>query len=108
MSFSYLIFLFICSAGISCRSPCLWDAYVLVSKCSSGTWGTARAAHWHVLRPREHRSNGKQGTASAAQREVHAGEQSVSGVDENAHYKAEVCGALAHRDERLPEAWATK
>jgi hypothetical protein len=39
-------FIFICSAGISLGSPHLLEAYVPVNKCSNGTWGTARAAHW--------------------------------------------------------------
>jgi hypothetical protein len=58
------------------------EASVPVSKCSSGTWGTARTAQWGAS----------------------AGEQSFSSIGENPHYKAEVQGALAHRDVRHPEA----
>jgi hypothetical protein len=84
-----------------------------VSKCSSGMWGTARAAHWHAG-PGEHRSSMTWETTRAAQRGVRAGEhcssetfgtaraakQSFSSVGENALYKAEVQEALAHRDVR--------
>jgi hypothetical protein len=50
-----------------------------VSNCSSGTWGTARASHWHA-RPVEHRSGGTWGTTRAAP-------QSFSRVGKNAHYR---------------------
>jgi hypothetical protein len=47
----------------------------------------------------EYCSSGTLGTARATQ-------QLFSGVGENVHYRAEVRGALAHRDVRIPEAWA--
>jgi hypothetical protein len=100
--------------------------YVPVSTCSSGTWGTARAAHWHARpgehhsrgtwgtaraalrggRAREHCSSGTWWTARAAQRGACARELSFSGIGKNAHYRAKVQEALAHWDIRLPEAWA--
>jgi hypothetical protein len=90
-----------------------------VSKCSNGMWGMARTSHWHA-HPEEHRSSGTWGIARAAQQgerareyfssgtlgttkaaqwEACAGEQSFSSVGQNAHYRSEVWGALAHRDE---------
>jgi hypothetical protein len=53
-----------------------------------------RAAQWEV-HAEEHCS-----------REARAREQSFIGVGENAYYRAEIWGALAHQDVCLPEGWA--
>jgi hypothetical protein len=79
------------------------------------------SAHWHA-HPGEYRSSRTWGTARAALRERFPGsttlaagcggplyiaaQQSFSGVGKNAHYRAEVQGALAHQDVRLQEVWA--
>jgi hypothetical protein len=47
---------------------------VLVSKCTSGTWGTAIVAHWKACAG-ERCSSRLKGTARAAQRQERAGEE---------------------------------
>jgi hypothetical protein len=123
-SFSYLNFKCICLAGFSWGCPRLREAYVPVSTCSSWTWGTTRAAHWHA-RLREHHSSGLWGPsqllsgervpgstsqrgvgdARAAQLGARPGEQTFSCIGEHAHYGADIRGAVAHMDVHLQEAW---
>jgi hypothetical protein len=67
------------------------EAYLPVSKvlCSSGTSGTVTDAQQQA-RAGEHSSSRTQETTRASRWHACTGEQSFSGVGENAHYKAEV------------------
>jgi hypothetical protein len=93
-----------------------------VSKCSSGTWGTARAAHWHAgPGPGSTALAGCGGLLELLYVKHVPGSTALAGrggplellsnhlvvyIGKNAHYGAKLQGALAHRDIRLQEAWA--